>query len=585
MRKMMKKAIVCVMAVALAMSLSVVAIAKPKEETKNQAVTDETVNGEESSSEDLTEELTPEELEEALAEYEEALKKAQEENTEEVLVDTPSVFSNPVDSLYACNGFRAVIPSAIGTVNYVNAQYSSGRNIIYLPASANMKSMTFEFNAQNSVFINDKGNAIQIQPGEPVNIARYVSLKKGDGTKVLKLSVDVNGEFKNFDLYFIQSANIASMHIKSEDPVNKGLMYVASVKGNASTGSVDLVNPDGSVVYAGGFSSLKGRGNSTWDCLKKPFQIKLSNSTDLIQTGDDKNKSRTWILLTNAFDPTMLHNTVAFDMASAMGILSPDHRPVDLYYDGQYVGSYLLTEKVEAGKGRVPIDDKGYLLEMDLMYGKQEDYFFTDAMDNTFVVKEPDKVSKEQLSALEAYMNEVILSASNGGISPTTGNSVWDYVDIDSLASMYVFLEMTGNPDMFVSSTYFYLPKDGKLMAGPVWDFDSAFGVRTDIGAQKTSGITANNSWIGYFLSLPEFRKAVRDAERSKCNNIVKNLLSGGIDADVNLISASQRMDELLWNQYNLGIYHECDNYSADVKYMKNFLRNRNSWMYANIGR
>lgn len=576
----MKKAISFGLALTLSLSLSVVALAKPKDEVTEPAVAENATDVLEAS-----ETMTPEEIEAALQEYEEALKQAEEENTEVVVPDTQAVFNNPIDSLYATTGFRAIIPSAIGTMNYINAQVSSGRNIMYLPASANLKNISFDFNIQNSVFINDNGNAIQIQPGEPINIAKYVSLKKGDGSRMLKLSVVVNGEFVDYDLYFIQSANVASMHIKSEDPVNKGLVYVATVKGNASSGTVDLVNADGSVVYAGGFSSLKGRGNSTWDCLKKPFQIKLSNSTDLIQTGNDKNKSRTWILLANAFDPTLIHNTVAFDMASSMGLIAPDHRPVDLYYDGQYVGSYLLTEKVEPGKGRVPIDDNGFLLELDLMYGNQEDYYFTDVKNNTFVVKAPDKVSDDQLDALEAFMNDVILAAENNGISPVTGISVWDYVDIDSLASMYVLLEMTGNPDMFVSSTFFYLPKDGKLTAGPVWDFDSSFGIRTEIGAQRTYGMTANSSWIGYFLTLPEFRKAVRNAERAKCNGIVNDFLSKGIDANVNLISASQRMDELLWNQYNIGIYHESDNYSSDIKYMKSFLRNRNSWMYANIGK
>ena len=37
--------------------------------------------------------------------------------------------------------------------------------------------------------------------------------------------------------------------------------------------------------------------------------------------------------------------------------LTCDLRPVDLYYDGEYRGSYVLIEKIQVDKGRVDISD------------------------------------------------------------------------------------------------------------------------------------------------------------------------------------------------------------------------------------
>lgn len=59
-------------------------------------------------------------------------------------------------------------------------------------------------------------------------------------------------------------------------------------------------------------------------------------------------KAKTWILLANHADPSLLRNTLAYDLAAAFGLPgSPDSRFVDLTINGEYLGNYLITEKVE----------------------------------------------------------------------------------------------------------------------------------------------------------------------------------------------------------------------------------------------
>jgi hypothetical protein len=87
----------------------------------------------------------------------------------------------------------------------------------------------------------------------------------------------------------------------------------------------------------------------------------------------------------------MMKNKIAFDAANQMEFAyTPDAEYVDLWVDGDYIGNYLVTEKVEIGSGRLNlIDANAVLMEYDNDFYKSEDYYFTDEITGThFVMKE-----------------------------------------------------------------------------------------------------------------------------------------------------------------------------------------------------
>lgn len=121
-----------------------------------------------------------------------------------------------------------------------------------------------------------------------------------------------------------------------------------------SQGSVLYQEADGSITYNGSLTQLKGRGNATYssEYRKKPYQLKLSQKVSLSGMG----KGKTWILLANATDTTLLRNQVTYQLARAMGLpYSVDCRQMELYVNGEYRGLYLLTEKIQISKSRVNI--------------------------------------------------------------------------------------------------------------------------------------------------------------------------------------------------------------------------------------
>lgn len=478
----------------------------------------------------------------------------------------------------------ASVTSLVDTVDTVIPKKCGDKEYLFLPAYADLSRLTLNFDKNIILVATYKKESAQIESGIPFDATAFLTKPYSDGSMAMMFTAYMAGTPIEFELRIMKSANIASMFVKSADPAKKGLAYTSENKDHKAKGEMSLIGENGVPVYLGGLSQIKTRGNSTWACVKKPFQIKLDSSTDLIETGISDNKSKTWILLADAYDPTLIRNSLAYEFANDLGVIAPDGRFVDLYYDGLYLGNYYLCEKVQSGKGRVPVDDSGYLLEMDIMYGNQEDQYFTDIANNTFVIKEPEDISDDRIKTIEAYMNATLVAASMGGVDPSTGLSVWDYVDMDSLARYYVFLENTANPDMFISSTYFYLPAGGKLMAGPAWDFDSAFGLSDEAGTNKTYGLTQNMQWIGIFLGIPEFKKAVRKYE-AEASKIMSNMASSKVKNTANTISASQKMDSVCWKDFDFNIYHKTSSYSSDISYLRNYISGRNSWCISNLGR
>ena len=69
-----------------------------------------------------------------------------------------------------------------------------------------------------------------------------------------------------------------------------------------------IVNSDGTYEYADSVngSTIKVRGNATKAYAKKPFQIKLTEKADLFGMGE----SRTWILLANYDDQSLIRNNI-----------------------------------------------------------------------------------------------------------------------------------------------------------------------------------------------------------------------------------------------------------------------------------
>lgn len=284
---------------------------------------------------------------------------------------------------------------------------------------------------------------------------------------------------------------------------------------------------------------LKGRGNSTWDWPKKPYQIKFAEKIDLFGMGEAK----TWILLANYRDVSLLRNEIAFRLARELS--SPyaiRGTFAELYVGEQYIGLYYVTQKVEIGKNTVNLmDPLGILVEVEAAREADDTHVFSSLTKTCLVIKESvsDDDHDARNKSLEYFANafdRLEQAAYNGD-----WETVQKEIDVESFVHYFLISEFTANPDAYVSSFYLYRNgNDDVIHAGPVWDFDMAFANVKYIYGDATS---PKRSWayadprdlleihptmsvplFQYLMDLPEFRLAVENCYQKELSPILHNL-------------------------------------------------------------
>jgi len=245
--------------------------------------------------------------------------------------------------------------------------------------------------------------------------------------------------------------------------------------------TIIILNPDGTTDYEASDLSIKGRGNSTWNMPKKPYALKLKKKSEIL--GMKEHKS--WVLLANWMDRTLLRNDVAFRIAKQTGLAwTPSGEFVEVIMNGDHIGNYYLCEQIKVNKNRLDIKEMkstdlsgdaitgGYLMELDVNYDELNK-FYSETKNMPYMFKEPDEdvLQPDQLAWFQNYINtmESYLYANDWLVN----REYADYMDIGSFIDWWFVYELTMNSEPnHPKSSYVHKDRLGKLMAGPVWDFD-----------------------------------------------------------------------------------------------------------------
>ena len=251
---------------------------------------------------------------------------------------------------------------------------------------------------------------------------------------------------------------------------------------------------------------VKGRGNSSWDNSvmwgdnpKNPYRLKFDKKQKPLGMTNGKN----WVLLANKQWHSMMTNAVGMKIARLVGTAAANHMtPVDLYVNGEFRGSYNLTEKVGFSNNSIELEDETYatLLELDTYY--DEEYKFLGNWYGLPVnVKEPDlnETSDLTLDEIKDGFRKLMNAIHNANVDKTVDIS--DVVDVDALARFLMVNDLIYNGELHhPKSTYVYnanLRDDTqKWIFGPVWDLDWAYGY------EGTWDYCTNNPQLNYWTSF-----------------------------------------------------------------------------------
>lgn len=340
--------------------------------------------------------------------------------------------------------------------------------------------------------------------------------------------------------------------------------------------------------------NIRGRGNATWNLQKKPYRIKFANKTRLL--GDDHANAKKWTLLANHGDKSLIRNALASYIGDLCGqTFTPAAQFVDLTLNGEYRGTYQISDQIEVRKHRVDIAKQdfplteesnitgGYLLEADgfIDFTAGATGFWTPrGVPVNIHHPDKDKISNEQL----AYIRDdvTLFEYRLFDLDFNSPEGYHHYVDSASLASWYITSEITANID-YLWSMYFYKEQDDqRLHFGPIWDNDIAFDndrrmeemgndPRRQLMAEIGFWNNGTGEWIKRMWQDKWFQQLIlRHYVKLYANGLEAKLLNK-VDSLSQLLQQSQQLNYQYWDidqrtQTEVVIFSTYEEYIDDLK-------------------
>lgn len=351
-----------------------------------------------------------------------------------------------------------------------------------------------------------------------------------------------------------------------------------------------MVWVDGTTTTVYDSVQIRGRGNSTWNMAKKPYRIKFAKKEKLMGKGHAK--ARSWTLMANCADKSMMRNALTTDLGNFAGLpFTPGALFVDFYLNNSYIGTYQISDQVDIRPHRVNIFDQndymvkddttnitgGYLLESTANTDFSGSYFYTPKGHFIRIHSPEDSIIKRQKNYIQNHVKafENALYSDNFD-DPQKGYR--QYVDTASLVNWYISNEVAANPDGFWS-TYFYKERnDPRLYWGPLWDNDISYCNTTRLG-DVTQSLMADvgygeglaKDWVIQFWKDDWFAQAVSRRYKELYDAGLTDFMLHKVDSMAELLEASQKENYKVWNirqRYyeEIKLYGTYDQYIQDLK-------------------
>lgn len=472
---------------------------------------------------------------------------------------------------------------------------------------------TLTINGQTIENIASSGSSVDLSSlnlteGTEYTVTMNAVYKKGDTIVTSPASSETTftyrGKTTAYDNGIPQIFINSSRDTKTKD-IN---LYTDTTKTKVNA-SLMIKGADGSTTEVSNSGTVNVRGNSTSLADKKAYNLKFDSSINPFGMGTAKK----WSLLANIFDKTMIRNYMGLNFQrylestqtpfenNVSKAFTSNCKNVDLYVDGKYLGTYLLTESVEVGADRVNIDTSYYdkttddvkadstpttvtingteyklydaLLELanDSRLDTDAYYFKTSVLGQQFGLNDPvcstdiagnklnpsltgnsaDAVKPQFVNDIKSYLEgfETVINSTSYETSDAQFEDMKKFIDVDSFVDFYITSEYFMTKDIGFSSTRFYI-KNGKLYAGPLWDLDLSSGNIDD--HENAQDFRSQNAfkWFEVLMKNKNFYNKVV-ARYKELLPKIKSLYAdnGEVDTVVNEISKSVKTN--YENAYN----------------------------------
>lgn len=377
-----------------------------------------------------------------------------------------------------------------------------------------------------------------------------------------------------------------------------------------------------------GYAGIEFRGSSSQMFPKKPYGFETWDSAgaeiDFPLLGFPAEAD--WTLIANYSDKSLIRNALLYQTTLAAGRYAARNALVEVLVNGEYMGVYLMTEKLKRDNNRINLPrlnvtdtagtrlTGGYILKVDKATGTGGNDGFnsifppwhgTANQSIRFLYEYPafDEINNAQ----KAYIKSVIDSFETTLRGLNWQDPQWGYrrfVDGSSFVDFYLLNELSRNVDGYRISTFFHKNRDNStfspLVMGPVWDFDIAFGnANYCMGDQTTGWAWMFNQvcptdgyqvpfWWERLVSDPNFNNEARCRWNALRQGPISNVnMMARIDSMATLLQESQQRNFTQWpilgiyTWPNVAPFHTT--YAGEIQKLKQWIQARMNWIDQNL--
>jgi len=408
-----------------------------------------------------------------------------------------------------------------------------------------------------------------------------------------------------------------------------GQMIRDEPKIDAEMGIID--NGSGSRNHPGDpFNNYHGkigielRGSSSQNFPKKPFAIETRDSL-----GEDLDVSllglppeSDWVLYAPYNDKSLIRDVMVYQLARGMGRYASRSRYCELVLNGDYVGVYVLLEKIKRDKNRVNISKMsqadtsgdaltgGYIIKIDKREGSNVDGWYSGfppfigtSYRIFYQFHYPDQ--EDLVEAQRGYITRNVRDFEIAMYLSSSADSAQAYtrlLDVGSFVDGILLNELSKNVDAYRLSTFMYRDRDSKggtFVMGPLWDYNLGFGNCDYYDASVTEGfqlsyVTAVPSSLGaepYHVAFwwrklfddPGFQRRLKERwselRKDQCS-LTK--IEGMVDSLTALLGEAQQRNFRRWPILGAYVWPNAfvgKTYREEIDYLKAWIESRLGWL------
>ena len=409
----------------------------------------------------------------------------------------------------------------------------------------------------------------------------------------------------NLPIVVIETDNGANI---PDEPKVLGTMKIIWHQDGSRNYMSDIDNPE--FLNYDGRIGIERRGSSSQNFNKKPYALEtlqddnVTNNNVSIFNMPEEND---WILNSLAYDQTGMRDFLSYELSEALGQYASRRQYCEVVINGDYKGLYVFMEKIKADKGRVNIEKMdqacnqypevtgGYIVKADKTTGgdpvawTMQGYGgggwggWGSSTDFIMHYPKPTEVTNTQKNYIHGVFDDLASVSNQHNTSAASG--IPSVIDIPSFVDFYMIAEFSSNVDVYSLSTFFHKDRCGKLRAGPVWDYNLAFGYdafgnrsRYDVWQFSNTDNNGPKFWWDLF-ETEQFRcyMARRWFELTEPGQPLNyDRVCSRIDEIDTLIAEAIDRDNQRW--------HQMQQHAQYVNDMKTWLNQRINWLNQNIG-